>query len=379
MNWSWSSAGALGGKSVRELPPPIEPLECRHPDCTLASKGRCARLAEFGAPLEECPELLRETLDAERSSPIITATESMGTAWSGQRLAMEWCDRLTGYGPARLVGVLGHYDAGKTSWLSSMFLQLANGHLQDRYRFASSQTLKAWNELLEHVGEWDGTKDSQIVPHTPTDYSPEVELFLHLGLSSTAAPQRHVDIILSDVPGEWVQTWGRNAKPSHANRLSFLERCDALVLVLDATKLFEDDGRRFVSELRTILKRMVMTGDKRRCRAVALVLSKFDKVLERIPSPAAPGDTLEAWMSEVPKLRPLLKLMSRAQDVGVDTAVFPTSAFPDELTSGQPVGVVEPMEFLLERLARRTYLTRKRPAPREGAHPFAYMGSKWLP
>src|SRR5687767_10384028 len=116
--------------AVVSLPLPIQPLRCGREDCALPQGGRCAREAEFPNPEAACPELLRSeeaaapspTGPAARRAPAIQAPENSPgeqVPWAGRHLPLDEARGLLFRSPARLIAVLGAYDAGKTSLLAS--------------------------------------------------------------------------------------------------------------------------------------------------------------------------------------------------------------------------------------------------------------------
>ncbi len=367
---------------TESLPSPLKPLACNNPDCTLPTRpkdGRCALAQLHPEPLLTCPDLKRQEPAPEPRSTVAVAETGREVAWTGRPLGLDQFGGMLGASPARLIGIFGHHDAGKTTWVASLFLQMANGALAQHYRFASSRTLLAWHEMTQRALEWNGSPQANVVPHTVYEYSKEAEIFLHLGLVPVRHPDRCIDVVLTDIPGEWGERWATLDNEVHQERLAYLDRCDAFALVLDAQKLRSSEGGVVVSQLRGLLRRLLMRARDRRypCRAVAILLSKYDLVLKDVGTPPAPEDALDlaSWGDLGVALRPLVVALEQVREhLGATIGIFALSAFPGALDTGQPVGVVEPFLFLMAQTDVRASLIWPSSDPPSDAHPFLLMG-----
>jgi hypothetical protein len=349
------------------LPSALRPLRCNQPDCTLPEGGRCARAAEYANPLNECIELLREDPSASRERiriPILEGTSSApepprgdAAPWRGRHLDVRETQDLLQRSPARLIAVLGPFNAGKTCLLASFFLQMANGqHADLPYRFAHSRTLHGFRELVERAARWSGKSEENIVLHTSKEQGELPGQFLHLGLRPrNEADDRHVDVLLTDVAGEWISDWSTRADDESRRRLAFIPRTDGFIIVADADALLGASGRRVDHDTSQLVRRILgeMRKDGRR-RALALVLSKFDRVLDRVPLPD-PGDRSrkEAWGPLAPRMAKIWTALEQARSDGLAVDIFPASAFPKPLAAGQPAGVLAPFIHVLDHADRR--------------------------
>lgn len=407
------------------LPPPLLPLQCKHEDCTLPDGGQCALSFEIGEPQRECPHLVRqEQVDIESASPVpampavrdtprtASVSRSSGTPriasvsrssgavrvtqnvvivmandaapWSGRHLDRETTERLLWASPARLIAVVGPFAAGKTSLLASFFLQLANGQCRTLpYRFAFSRTLHGFHDLLDKVRAWDRTMaqgdehdmraDSEIVGHTPKQEG--ADRFLHVGLCPRRdGDRRHVDVLLSDVAGEWFSDFTRLADDSMRERMAFLGRCDGFLVVADAADLLGPSGRKLDAEISRMIRRVIEFARPQHRPPLALVLSKYDRIVaEAMPPDSAARRNADAWGPLGPRARRIWNALGDAEKHGMPVGVFPVSAFPGPLAHGQPVGVDAPFAFVLQHADRRErWPQRVQPVP-EGASSFAAM------
>jgi hypothetical protein len=348
------------------LPPVLQPPRCRHPDCTLPEGGRCARADEFTDPLAECPELERAEAGAPAASPPAAPEQSSGllatpelddaAPWKGRHLDLLQAGAIVRRSPARLISVLGPYDAGKTSLMASFFLQIANGQYGALpYRFASSRTLYGFQDLVARANRWAGKPGEPIVAHTPKEESKETGRFLHLGLRpSNPADDRHIDLLLSDVAGEWIEGWTRRVDDEARRRLAFIPRSDGFVIVADTFELLGTSGAKMDAGIGRLVRRIVSAAGTRRRRGLALVFSKFDRVIEQVEPPqAASCLDRDAWGRLGRLTRGIWSALEGAREAGFEVAVFAVSAFPKPLEHGQPAGVMAPFAHVMANADRR--------------------------
>jgi len=286
----------------------VRPLQCTIPDCAFPEGGRCSREAEFDDPLLKpefrnpllsCKSLVR----AENPPPIVPivipekpipkqdpVNPDEVAPWRGRHLNLPEAEDIVRRSPARVISVLGPYNAGKTSLLASFFLQLANGHHGSfPYRFASSRTLYGFQDLVDRANKWSGQTDEQIVEHTPKDDGVSGGRFLHLGLRpANEEDDRHIDVLLSDVTGEWIDKWTKLANEESKRRLAFVPRSNGFIIVADAEKLMSEDGMDMDDKIGLLIRRTSSMAGPGQGRGFVLVLSKFDKIIDndgiQIPS-----------------------------------------------------------------------------------------------
>lgn len=356
------------------LPPPLQPIRCRRADCTLPEGGRCALVAQHPDPLATCPLLLRreDTQAGDRSaagspgSPIAvdslrrseeTSPQGDAAPWGGRHLSLIEADRLLRRSPARVVSVLGPHDAGKTCLLASFFLQLAAGQRGSfPYRFASSRTLYGFRDLVDRANRWTGGEGDEIVGHTPREETERAGQFLHIGLRPAVGnDERHVDVLLTDVPGESFKEWSLDASDEASERVHFVHRSDAFIAVVDAAALVGHSPATMDATSSMLVRRLVGELAPRRVpRALALVFSKFDLVIDRV-RPPDDADCLDrgAWGLLGRRASRIWAALDAAREAGFTVRPFAVSAFPQPLAHGQPVGVMQPFTFLMAHADRR--------------------------
>lgn len=334
------------------LAPALEPLRCSNADCTFAEGGTCAQAASFADPLAQCPDLARDESLQPRPRP---AGEHMpvepGTApWAGRHLTAREVDRMMWSSPARLLAVVGPTDAGKTSMLLSLFLQLADGQYGDfPYRFASSRSLYALQAMCGEFAAWDGMTAGQAVAHTQKADGGEERRFIHMGLRPRrATDDRHIDVLFADIAGEHFSAFAQRANEAAARDLMFLQRCDGFVVTLDASVLATSTSRRRLdAQMGSLLGRIIdlAAGSSKPRVPIAVTLTKIDAV---DPAPPSAHDGLVAWLRD--KAPRVHSALTRAHAADIDARVFAVSAIPPQ---GQPVRVREPFEFLMTHMDRR--------------------------
>ena len=139
---------------------------CAKEDCTAAVTGRC--LESFASP-QECPHFSARAAGGEQpETPSVEEAQTHRTSGPGRRfhpgleLGLKEVLPVTRARYARLVGILGPSNAGKTCLLTSLYLQATHGLLLPEFRFAGSQTIQGF-ELralrgLEHRAQMIAVK-----------------------------------------------------------------------------------------------------------------------------------------------------------------------------------------------------------------------------
>lgn len=204
-------------------------LKCGRADCTVAETGACLLNNDPGS----CPELVLfdqrsdgEPPEKEHFPPSRACTLSDARTLMRQRYT-------------QIVGILGEPDAGKTACLVSLYLLLGRDRLKG-FSFADSTTLRGFEEISRGARRWDRA-------HPPEELTQHTELtddrsasFLHLRLARPTGRPDPVDLLLSDLPGEWTTELVSHGR---VDRLAFLGRADAIWLVVDGDRLRRQESR----------------------------------------------------------------------------------------------------------------------------------------
>src|SRR4051812_29461540 len=169
-------------------------------------------------------------------------------------------DRLTG---PRRIGLFGHRNVGKTTLLAMFYREASSGHVPG-LRLAAADPSSA-EYLAEKIAQIESGE-----PPAGTLAETELRLRLYHG------PARF-ELIVKDYQGEHV-TLGSD-EPIQA----FFADCDAVLLCLDPEGSANPaERRRRQQEVESLLERYIdRSADGTAGRPVALLLTKFDRVLAR--------------------------------------------------------------------------------------------------
>jgi Double-GTPase 2 len=132
------------------------------------------------------------------------------------------------------VASIGTSDAGKTTFLATLYLLLLSGQSLDGYKFAGSFTLGGW-EILADKMRWSGNEPPTFPDHTPRRISRQPGL-LHLAMRDRN--DRLCDVLFADAPGEWFEHWAVDRNDPQAEGARWLERhADSVLMFLDSERL----------------------------------------------------------------------------------------------------------------------------------------------
>lgn len=187
-------------------------------------------------------------------------------------------ERLTG---AKRIALFGHRNVGKTTLLAMFYRQASSGRVPG-LRLAAGDAASA-EYLAEKIGQIECGE-----PPAGTLAETELRLKLYHG------PARF-ELIVKDYQGEHV-TLGTD-EPIQA----FFADCDAVLLCLDPEGSANPiERRRRQQEVENLLERFIdRSGDGTAGRPVALLLTKFDRVLARAQaSKASALDDPSGWEVE---------------------------------------------------------------------------------
>jgi GTPase SAR1 family protein len=183
-------------------------------------------------------------------------------------------NRLTG--PKR-IGLFGHRNVGKTTLLAMFYRQASTGQVPG-LRLAAVDPASA-EYLAEKIAQIESGE-----PPAGTLAETELRLRLYHG------PARF-DLIVKDYQGEHV-TLGSDEPIQE-----FFAHCDAILLCLDPEGSANPvERRRRQQEVENLLERYIdRSDDAMTGRPVALILTKFDRVLAQAVTSAPAGDDPATW------------------------------------------------------------------------------------
>lgn len=303
---------------------------CEKADCTVATTGKC--LLSHPLP-SDCPHfrmadstaaVTEKTASPETEDPKAKVVRQFHLgAELGTQDAIEIMRAQYGY----LIGVLGSTDAGKTCFLSSLYLMASGGTLPDGYKFSASMSLQAFEDRARGLREWqDGRLPNQLVDHTILADKRQPSL-LHLAIRQTKDPRRRFNFLLTDLPGEW--TDNLVLKASNAESFRFLRRADGIILVVDGILLNSDQRHVELQRMRYFTERLATDVAVSLDTPFVILISKADEFGMHMPDAATELETF-------------------VKGLGFPVTTILAAAFsrkPEEIKSG--TGVFEAIEAVL--------------------------------
>jgi hypothetical protein len=247
-------------------------------------------------------------------------------------------DRLTG---PRRVGMFGHRNVGKTTLLAMFYRQASAGHVAG-LRLAAGDPACA-----EYLAE----KVAQIESGEPPAGT-LAETALRLRLYRGAA---RFDLIVKDYQGEHV-TLGSDEPIQE-----FFADCDAVLLCLDPEGSARPaDRRKRQQEVENLFERYLdRSNDGTTGRPVALLLTKFDRVLAHAHAMTEDDDDPASWgVEQLVEAQYGMTRHALAQHAP-QGAIFAVSAYGRGANDGRPpaelhpLGLEGPLVWLAEQLEDR--------------------------
>lgn len=226
---------------------------CSLDGCTVGETGRCAlekdpetcsnRVIDINALIRQTSgdngsegagsaEVGAAVLDAPSEAPSFPSSTTLGTADIDQMMTSRY---------VTVVGILGDPDSGKTACLASLYLLVSQGRLSG-WSFADSRSLMGLEDIARGARRWnEGNPPQQMTVHTKMadDRQPG---FLHLRMKQNDG-ERHIDLALPDLPGEWTKDLVRT---SRSDRFQFLRSADVLWVMVDGRTLIDVQRRQGV-------------------------------------------------------------------------------------------------------------------------------------
>jgi len=228
--------------------------------------------------LRECKNYRPEGEDPSAGATIAGATDMEFFArvpWTGATFGLEDLAAFAATSHTLVVGIAGMHNAGKTTYLATLYCLLRQGARIGDYYFAGSRTLKGWENIAWYLS-WKNGNDIRFPPHTSTNAG-RVPGLLHLSLKNPAGDRR--EIIFPDAPGEWFDRWANKQSDNRAEGARWVEmHADAFLLFADCELLCNltelGNARRQTRSIADRLKASL--GD----RPLGLVWSKSDVTVD---------------------------------------------------------------------------------------------------
>jgi hypothetical protein len=312
---------------------------CPKAGCTVGESGICLM---SHTPATACPnfpqnkeEAAGEKLSSETDSPETSEPDGATSTRSGSKerhfhigleLGIDDALEISRGRYCHLIGILGASDAGKTCCLLSLYLSVLHGRLPSGYRFAGSLTLKGFEDRARRLREWKhGPLPTQLANHTVLG-NPRAAALLHLAIRQ-GSTGRQVDLLLTDLPGEWSKALVDRA--STADRLTFLQRADGIIIVIDGKRLESNERNIEVIRTKHLFERLKNNVGIDSKIPIILLVSKGDEIDMRLPPEAN-------------------EIVQHAKTLGFTVEPIVAAAFSYNQRFESGTGVFEAIERLIE-------------------------------
>jgi hypothetical protein len=140
---------------------------------------------------------------------------------------------------------------------------------------------------------------------------------------------RRVDLLLTDLPGEWSKTLVDRA--ATADRLEFLQRADGIIIVVDGKRLLSNEKNVEVRRTKHLFERLKANVKLDLGIPVVLLVSKGDEIEMKLPSEAS-------------------EIVTHATALGFNVKPIVAAAFSYNTKFESGTGVFESIEYLIENI-----------------------------
>ena len=240
--------------------------KCSKPDCP-APKGMC--LQHASTDYQKCDYWLgnKTGQSAEKQKEAKKKVQSL--PWTGEPFQPTDIEIVSQRSAPLIIGMVGGADAGKTSYLGMLYTLLFNGNKFERWSFAGSCTLAAWETLAQYLRiQPDGNVD--FTPPTPSN--PDFYSLYHLALKRQ---ELFRDVLFADSSGEVFKLWSEDIHDPNAENAQWIyENSNAFIFMVDSVALITKRGE----AKREIAQMAEQLAANLKGRPVAVVWSKADKI-----------------------------------------------------------------------------------------------------
>jgi hypothetical protein len=250
---------------------------CIKPDCHPEDTGCHHEGCDI---LRECKNYRPEGEGQELAATVPGAADTEYFArvpWTGASFGLQDLSVFAATTTTIVVGIAGMYNAGKTTYLATLYCLLRQGVSIGDYRFAGSRTLIGWENLAWYLS-WKKENNISFPPHTSLNAG-RVPGLLHLSLKNSTGDRR--ELILTDAPGEWFDHWATKPSDIRAEGARWIHHhADAFLLFADCQLLADieelGNARR---QIRSIADRLKANLDD---RPLGLIWSKSDVTIDPV-------------------------------------------------------------------------------------------------
>ena len=217
---------------------------------------------------------------------------------------------------------------GKTCFLSSLSLLFSQGELMPEFLFSGCLTLQGFEERARGLRSWSNRSlPDQLVEHTRL-LDPEQAACMHLGIKENKPNGKFIDLLLTDLPGEWTDKMIDNS--SAAERFVFLKRADCILYIVDGIRISNKETKHFeIYRTNLAIDRLVHNVKNNQDNPIVFVISKGDEIGMQLPDGVR-------------------DIKEHAEQYGLSTSVVLTVAFSrrhTEIKSG--LGIIDAIKVAL--------------------------------
>lgn len=195
--------------------------------------------------------------------------------WSGLALHPEEIELLSHRSKPIIIGTIGAPNAGKTSYLGMIYTLLFNGKKFNKWNFAGSHTLIAWETLAKYLKiKPNGKVDFPEPTPSNTDY---YSLY-HFALRNKGTT---FDILYADSSGEVFTQWANDVNDVNAENARWIyNNSDAFIFFIDCVSVIEGRGK----AKQAIVQLASQIASNLNKRPIVVVWSKADRIDEIRPN-----------------------------------------------------------------------------------------------
>lgn len=188
--------------------------KCENMDCNADIIQKC----HIGKDsLEECIHW-KAVVKSDKTPKRKSGDKKLEVPWKGEDFKIIDIERISRRSNPLIIGIAGHADSGKTSFLGALFTLLVNGHSLREYKFCGSETLLRWESLMRKL-RFDKGK---VVFPPPTPSSGDYYSFLHLVLRNNRGYMK--DTLFADLSGEVFTQWAVDKNDPGVDNVRWLTR-----------------------------------------------------------------------------------------------------------------------------------------------------------
>lgn len=287
----------------------LSPASCDRPDCFVQDTHQCAA---GHMKASKCKHYIGQD-DSDCNGQINQESDDEGFPWTGRPLGTTDLRFISATRRPHIVGIAGAADAGKTTLLCLLFLNLYRGRILENFNFAGSFTLIGWENIAQNM-QLNAGEIIQFPPHTSSSgRSPGL-----LHLRTIDDKNQLQDSLLTDASGEWFSAWTSNPDDERAEGAQWVaSHADRMLIIADTEALTTGSNQGASKRALEFLIRRVQHNFGK--KNVALVWTKTD-----LKRPKALKDAIESLFTSCFKAAPIF-----------DTSVPDESSSSDDTTLTQ--------------------------------------------